>query len=200
MRDDGCVAALEPARRAGRALSSGSQHLQRFDPVTAGQAQPVPGVCLRQPGAYLGHDCVRRRRARRRRRAAARMGRPAGRVPPGPAAARAGGEREHTGVRESRENIGAAVMGRNLFGPVSGGAWGDGQWTTPATRPQPPRGSVTLPPPVAPREREGRRPAAAARGRSRWSAARHLLPVLGRAAHRSRFSGPGDGSGFSRPV
>jgi hypothetical protein len=30
---------------------------------------------------------------------------------------------------ESRQNIGAAVMGRNMFGPVRGGAWGDGQWT-----------------------------------------------------------------------
>src|SRR6266851_3311720 len=30
---------------------------------------------------------------------------------------------------ESRENIGAAVMGRNMFGPVHGGAWGDEQWT-----------------------------------------------------------------------
>ena len=27
------------------------------------------------------------------------------------------------------ENIGAAVMGRNMFGPVGGGAWGDEQWT-----------------------------------------------------------------------
>src|ERR1700704_1357149 len=32
-------------------------------------------------------------------------------------------------VEESRENIGAAVMGRNMFGPVRGGAWGDEQWT-----------------------------------------------------------------------
>jgi dihydrofolate reductase len=32
-------------------------------------------------------------------------------------------------VEESRENIGAAVMGRNMFGPVGGGPWGDGQWT-----------------------------------------------------------------------
>jgi dihydrofolate reductase len=30
-------------------------------------------------------------------------------------------------VEESRENIGAAVMGRNMFGPVGGGAWGD-EW------------------------------------------------------------------------
>jgi dihydrofolate reductase len=30
---------------------------------------------------------------------------------------------------ESRENIGAGVMGRNMFGPVRGGAWGDEQWT-----------------------------------------------------------------------
>jgi dihydrofolate reductase len=32
-------------------------------------------------------------------------------------------------VEESRENIGAGVMGRNMFGPVSGGRWGDEQWT-----------------------------------------------------------------------
>ena len=31
-------------------------------------------------------------------------------------------------VEESRENIGAAVMGRNMFGPPGGGTWGDGQW------------------------------------------------------------------------
>src|SRR3954451_12040129 len=30
-------------------------------------------------------------------------------------------------VEESRENIGAGVMGRNMFGPVHGGAWGDEQ-------------------------------------------------------------------------
>jgi dihydrofolate reductase len=29
---------------------------------------------------------------------------------------------------ESRQNIGAAVMGRNMFGPADGGDWGDGQW------------------------------------------------------------------------
>jgi dihydrofolate reductase len=29
---------------------------------------------------------------------------------------------------EVRENIGAAVMGRNMFGPIGGGAW-DEQWT-----------------------------------------------------------------------
>jgi dihydrofolate reductase len=32
-------------------------------------------------------------------------------------------------VEESRENIGAAIMGRNMFGPVHGGDWGDGRWT-----------------------------------------------------------------------
>jgi dihydrofolate reductase len=32
-------------------------------------------------------------------------------------------------VEESRENIGAGVMGRNMFGPVRGGPWGDEQWT-----------------------------------------------------------------------
>jgi dihydrofolate reductase len=31
-------------------------------------------------------------------------------------------------VYESRENIGAGVMGRNMFGPPEGGDWGDGQW------------------------------------------------------------------------
>jgi dihydrofolate reductase len=31
-------------------------------------------------------------------------------------------------VEESRENIGAGVMGRNMFGPVGGGDWGDEQW------------------------------------------------------------------------
>jgi hypothetical protein len=32
-------------------------------------------------------------------------------------------------VEESRENIGAGVMGRNMFGPIGGGAWDDEQWT-----------------------------------------------------------------------
>jgi dihydrofolate reductase len=32
-------------------------------------------------------------------------------------------------VEESRLNVGAGVMGRNMFGPVRGGAWGDEQWT-----------------------------------------------------------------------
>jgi dihydrofolate reductase len=42
-----------------------------------------------------------------------------------------GGEvNESTPVfEESRENIGAAVMGRNMFGPVRGGPWGDERWT-----------------------------------------------------------------------
>src|SRR3954471_20962828 len=31
-------------------------------------------------------------------------------------------------VEESRANIGAAIMGRNMFGPVGGGAWDD-RWT-----------------------------------------------------------------------
>lgn len=30
---------------------------------------------------------------------------------------------------ESRENIGAGVMGRNMFGPAQGGPWGDAPWT-----------------------------------------------------------------------
>jgi hypothetical protein len=29
-------------------------------------------------------------------------------------------------VEESRENVGASVMGRNMFGPIGGGDWGDG--------------------------------------------------------------------------
>jgi dihydrofolate reductase len=42
-----------------------------------------------------------------------------------------GGEvNESTPVfEESIDNIGAAVMGRNMFGPPGGGAWGDEQWT-----------------------------------------------------------------------
>lgn len=42
-----------------------------------------------------------------------------------------GGEVNQSGqvVEESRENIGAGVMGRNMFGPIGGGPWGDGQWT-----------------------------------------------------------------------
>ena len=32
-------------------------------------------------------------------------------------------------VEEARENIGASVMGRNMFGPIGGGAWGDEAWT-----------------------------------------------------------------------
>jgi dihydrofolate reductase len=31
-------------------------------------------------------------------------------------------------VEESRQNIGAGLMGRNMFGPVGGGPWGDEQW------------------------------------------------------------------------
>ncbi|MGE3284478.1 MAG: dihydrofolate reductase family protein [Pseudonocardia sp.] len=30
---------------------------------------------------------------------------------------------------ESIANIGAAVMGRNMFGPIGGGPWGDEKWT-----------------------------------------------------------------------
>src|SRR3954454_13197373 len=32
-------------------------------------------------------------------------------------------------LEESVENVGAGVMGRNMFGPVRGGAWDDEQWT-----------------------------------------------------------------------
>ncbi len=31
-------------------------------------------------------------------------------------------------VEESLQNVGAGVMGRNMFGPAGGGDWGDGQW------------------------------------------------------------------------
>jgi dihydrofolate reductase len=31
-------------------------------------------------------------------------------------------------MEESFENVGAGVMGRNMFGPVQGGDWGDEQW------------------------------------------------------------------------
>jgi dihydrofolate reductase len=31
-------------------------------------------------------------------------------------------------VEEARAKVGAGVMGRNMFGPPGGGAWGDGQW------------------------------------------------------------------------
>src|SRR4051794_18544025 len=31
-------------------------------------------------------------------------------------------------MEESRANTGAGVMGRNMFGPIGGGDWGDGQW------------------------------------------------------------------------
>src|SRR5260370_34999481 len=35
---------------------------------------------------------------------------------------------------ESRENVGAGVMGRKMCGPVHGGGWGDGPWTAPRGR------------------------------------------------------------------
>src|ERR671926_1380169 len=31
-------------------------------------------------------------------------------------------------MQETLENVGAGVMGRNMFGPIGGGDWGDGQW------------------------------------------------------------------------
>jgi dihydrofolate reductase len=31
-------------------------------------------------------------------------------------------------MEESRENVGASVMGRNMFGPIGGGAWGEERW------------------------------------------------------------------------
>ncbi len=32
-------------------------------------------------------------------------------------------------IEETVANVGAGLMGRNMFGPPSGGDWGDGQWT-----------------------------------------------------------------------
>ena len=32
-------------------------------------------------------------------------------------------------MEETLENVGAGVMGRNMFGPIRRGAWGDEQWT-----------------------------------------------------------------------
>lgn len=32
-------------------------------------------------------------------------------------------------MEESRANLGASVMGRNMFGPIGGGDWGDEAWT-----------------------------------------------------------------------
>jgi dihydrofolate reductase len=29
---------------------------------------------------------------------------------------------------EARDNVGASIMGRNMFGPPGGGDWGDGEW------------------------------------------------------------------------
>ena len=42
-----------------------------------------------------------------------------------------GGEENESArvVEQARENIGAAVMGRNMFGPPAGGPWGDEPWT-----------------------------------------------------------------------
>ena len=31
-------------------------------------------------------------------------------------------------LEESRENVGAGVMGRNMFGPIGGGPWRDDEW------------------------------------------------------------------------
>jgi dihydrofolate reductase len=31
-------------------------------------------------------------------------------------------------IEERHENVGASVMGRNMFGPIGGGDWGDGEW------------------------------------------------------------------------
>ena len=67
--------------------------------------------------------------ARRGRRAAPRLGGSAGRL--ARSHGKQGGEvNESTRIlEEARENVGAGVMGRNMFGPLGGGAWGDEQWT-----------------------------------------------------------------------
>jgi dihydrofolate reductase len=43
----------------------------------------------------------------------------------------AGGEVNESSqiVEETLANVGAGVMGRNMFGPAGGGDWGDGEWT-----------------------------------------------------------------------
>ena len=43
----------------------------------------------------------------------------------------AGGEVNESAriVEEARANVGAAVMGRNMFGPIGRGPWGEEQWT-----------------------------------------------------------------------
>jgi dihydrofolate reductase len=43
---------------------------------------------------------------------------------------REGGEENASSrvLDEARENVGASVMGRNMFGPPGGGDWGDGEW------------------------------------------------------------------------
>src|SRR4051794_41955883 len=60
-------------------------------------------------------------------------------------------------LEESRENVGAAVMGRNMFGPIGGGAWGDEQgagWG--GEDPPHPHPPVILPhPPRDPGARQG---------------------------------------------
>ena len=82
---------------------------------------------------------------------------------------------------ESVENIGAAVMGRNMFGPIGGGAWGEEQWTgwwgddppshypvssSPITRASPWKSREAPPSTSSPTEssphscKQGRRPAA----------------------------------------
>ena len=48
----------------------------------------------------------------------------------GPNQSEEGGEVNESAriLDESRQNVGAGVMGRNMFGPVGGGDWGDGEW------------------------------------------------------------------------
>ena len=44
---------------------------------------------------------------------------------------REGGEENASSriMAESLANVGAGIMGRNMFGPIGGGDWGDGGWT-----------------------------------------------------------------------
>src|SRR5262249_30377636 len=79
----------------------------------------------RRPDPPLGRPG---QRARRGRRAAPRLGGFAGRLAPIPRPPGRRGQRSARIFEESRENVGAGVMGRNMFGPVGGGPWGDEQW------------------------------------------------------------------------
>src|SRR3989442_16043005 len=58
---------------------------------------------------------------------------------------------------ESAQNVGASVMGRNMFGPIGGGGWGDGPgtgWGGDAP-PSPPSVCILPPHPSGPLGMEG---------------------------------------------